>query len=212
MASYVSEVMIGNYKIATNFTVLLTFLTIPINNVLFPAFSKLDPQNEKSLIKTVFASSVKYTNLLLVPAVMAMVVLSTPLISTLYGNKWSYAPHFLVVSVIFYLLSLSGLRSMGSLLYAMGETKLLMKQSVLSLIIAIPVAFLLIPPLGIIGMIIGLPIAAFPSTFIGLYFIWKHYGLKPILVLQQKSFSHLFLLQEPFIFSLPFSLLPLGCY
>jgi len=178
MASYVNEVMIGNYKIAGNFLVLLTFITSPISTVLFPAFSKLDPQNEKSLIKTVFASSVKYTNLLLVPAVMAMVVLSTPLISTLYGNKWSYAPHFLVVSVIFYLLSLSGLRSMGSLLYAMGETKLLMKQSVLSLIIAIPVAFLLIPPLGIIGMIIGLPIAAFPSTFIGLYFIWKHYGVK----------------------------------
>ena len=178
MASYVNEVMIGNYKIASNFVILLSFLTVPINNVLFPAFSKLDPRTEKSLIKTVFASSVKYTNLLLVPAVMAMTVLATPLIGTLYGDKWSFAPFFLMISVIFYLLCLSGSRSMGSLLYAMGETKLLMEQSILSLIVAIPVAFLFIPSLGILGMIIGLQIAGFPSTFIGLYFIWKHYGVK----------------------------------
>ncbi len=116
MASYVNEVMIGNYKIAANFIILLSFLTVPISTVLFPAFSKLDPRKEKSLLKTVFASSVKYTVLLLVPAAMAMVVLATPLIGTLYGNKWSFAPPFLAVKVVFYLLSLFGLRSMGSLL------------------------------------------------------------------------------------------------
>ena len=142
MATYVVDVMIGNYKIATNFTVLLTFLTSPISTVLFPAFSKLDPRTEKNLLKTVFSSSVKYTVLLLVPATMAMVVLATPLIGTLYGNKWSYAPSFLALSVIFNLLSLIGVRSMGSLLTAMGETRLLLKTAVLSLIIAIPVAFL----------------------------------------------------------------------
>ncbi len=179
MASYVSDVMIGNYKIATNFTILLSFLTVPINTVLFPAFSKLDPQKDRGLLKIVYASSVKYTNLLLVPAVMAMVVLAAPLIGTLYGNKWLDAPPFLALSVVFYLLSLLGLRSMGSLLYAMGETKLLMEQSALSLILGIPVAFLLVPSLGIIGMIIGLPIAALPSTFIGIYLVWKHYGVKP---------------------------------
>jgi O-antigen/teichoic acid export membrane protein len=178
MAKYVSEAMIGNYKIATNFVVLLTFLTVPINNVLFPAFSKLNPQNESSLLRTIFASSVKYTNLLLVPAVMAMVVLAAPLIGTLYGNKWSYAPPFLALSVVFYLLTLIGNRSMGGLLSAMGETKLLMKQSVLSLIIGIPTAFLLVPPLGIVGIILGLPLAALPSMFIGLYVIWNHYGAK----------------------------------
>ena len=178
VASYVSTVMIGNYKIATNFLVLMTFVTIPISNVLFPAFSKLDPQKENNLLKTVFASSIKYTNLLILPTTMAMIVLAKPLISTLYGNKWSSAPPFLALSIAFYLLSLFGLRSMGALLSAMGETKLLMKMAVLSLIISIPVAFLMVPSLGIIGLIIGLPVAALPSTFIGLYLIWKHYGAK----------------------------------
>lgn len=178
MALYVSDAMIGNYKIATNFTILLSFLITPISTVLFPAFSKLDPRKENKLLKTVFVSSVKYTVLLVVPATLAMIVLAKPLIGTIYGSKWSYAPPFLALSVIYNLLSLFGWRSMGSLLPAMGETKLLLKLSVLSLIISIPIAFLLVPSLGIIGIIIGLPGAALPSTFIGLYLIWKHYGVK----------------------------------
>ncbi len=178
MASYVSVVAIGNYKIAGNFLVLLTFLTSPISVVLFPAFSKLDPQRENNLLKTVFASSVKYTNLLLVPATMAMFILATPLIGTLYGDRWPFAPSFLALMAVFYLLSLSGLRSLGSLLSAIGETRLLLEMAALSLIISIPMAFLLVPWLGIIGMIVGLQVAAFPSTFIGLYLIWKRYGAK----------------------------------
>ncbi len=109
---------------------------------------------------------------------MAMIVLATPLIGTLYGTKYSDAPPFLALMAVFYLLSLIGLRSISGLLSAIGETRLLMKMSVLSLVLGIPTAFLLVPSIGIIGMIIGLQIAAFPSTFIGLYFIWKHYGVK----------------------------------
>ena len=178
MATYVNEVMIGNYKIAGNFLVLLTFITSPISTVLFPAFSKLDPLKEISLLKTVFASSVKYTVLLLVPATMAMVVLATPLIGTLYGTKYSSAPPFLALMAVFYLFSLIGLRSLSGLLSATGETRLLMKMSVLSLVLGIPTAFLLVPSIGIVGMIVGLQVAALPSTFIGLYHIWKHYGAK----------------------------------
>ena len=178
MAHYVNDVVIGNYKIATNFIILLSFLTGPITTVLFPAFSKLDPRTEKNLLKTVFSSSVKYTVLLLVPASMAMAVLATPLIGSIYGNKWLIAPPFLVLSAAFYLLALTGSRSVGSLLSALGETKFLLEQSLLSLAIGIPVAFLLVPPLGIIGMIIGLQVAAFPSAFIGLYITWKRYGVK----------------------------------
>ena len=68
--------MIGNYKVALNFAVLLTFLTGPIGTVLFPLFSKVDSTNEKGILKTVFSSSVKYTVLLVTPATMALIVLA----------------------------------------------------------------------------------------------------------------------------------------
>jgi O-antigen/teichoic acid export membrane protein len=92
MGSFCDLAMIGNYRIATNFAILLTFFTVPISTVLFPAFSKLDSIKEPQLLKTVFTSSVKYTALLLVPATMALMALSHQIISTTYGGKWSYAP------------------------------------------------------------------------------------------------------------------------
>ena len=180
--------MIGNYKVALNFAVLLTFLTGPIATVLFPLFSKVDSTNEKGILKTVFSSSVKYTVLLVVPATMALIVLASPLIGTLYGNKWSFAPPFLALSVVFNLLSLLGWRSMGQFLPAVGETKLVMKMNLLALVISIPLAFILIPLYGIVGVLLGPMISAIPSTFIGLYISWKRYDCKADFISSGKIF------------------------
>jgi stage V sporulation protein B len=178
MAHYVGNATIGNYKIAGNFVSLLSLLVVPISTVLFPAFSKVDLKKEKDLLKTLFASSVKYTVLIVIPATMAMIVLSKPLIGTLYGNKWPDAPFFLVLSVAFNLFVLIGWRSMNALLPAAGETKLLMYLNFLGIAVSIPLAFLLIPPLGMLGLIIGSQASGWPVMFIGLYFTWKRYGVK----------------------------------
>lgn len=178
MASYVTDAIIGNNKIAANFGGLLSLLSYPIMSVLYPAFSKLDPNKERGLLKTIYASSAKYTVIFMIPATLAMMVLSKPLIGTIYGNKWPDAPLLLVLTVALNLLSLFGWRSMGQFLPAMGETRLMLKINLLSLLLAFPIGFALVPTLGIIGYIIGPVIAALPGTFIGIYVCWKRYGVK----------------------------------
>jgi len=178
MASFVDVAMIGNYKIATNFPFLFALFTVPISTVLFPAFSKLDPRNEQQLLKTVFTASVKYTALFLVPATMAMMVLSKPIIGTLYGEKWFYAPPFLALVVISNLFVIFGSLSLSRLLTGLGETKMLMKLYMPELAIGIPIAFLLIPQFGIPGKIFASITAGLPSLFIALYWIWKRYGIR----------------------------------
>ena len=188
MAAFVDAAMIGNYRIATNFAVLLTFFVVPISTVLFPAFSKLNPRNERQLLKTVFAASVKYTALFLAPATMAMMVLSQPIISTIYGDKWLSAPFFLTLYVIINVPMLLGTLSMSSLLSALGETRMLMKLNILTLCIGVPLAFLLIPSLGIPGLIIVSIVAGIPSIITGLYWTWKHYEAKAELQNSAKIF------------------------
>jgi len=178
MASFASDVMIGNYSATVNFSVLLTFFTIPIGTVLFPVFAKLDPQKEHQLLKTVFTSSVKYTTILLVPATMAMMALSGPMIFTLFGERYVYAPFFLTLYVIGNLFAVLGSLSLGSFLSGVGETKILMKQSILTLAIGLPLGFLLIPTFGIIGLIVASLLAGLPSMFWGLHWAWKHYRVK----------------------------------
>jgi O-antigen/teichoic acid export membrane protein len=178
MAFYCSDIMIGNYQIAANFSVLLTFFTFPIAAVLLPTFSKLDPRNDPQLVRTVFVSSVKYTAMLLVPATIAVMVLSKPLISTLFGHKWTHAPGFLTLCVIGNLLILFGSLIVGILLTGTGKTKTLLKLTLLTLSLGIPLAFILIPALGIAGVILGPLIAQIPSLVWGLHWIWEHYKAK----------------------------------
>ena len=173
-----SNAMYGNYTAAVNFSVLLTFFTIPIGTVLFPAFAKLDPQNEHELLRNVFASSVKYTSILLVPATMALMALSGPMIGTLYGEKYVYGPFFLTIYVIGNLFVVLGSLSSGGLLSGLGETRILLKQSILTLAIGLPLGVVLIPMFGITGLIIASIFAGLPSMFWGLYWIWKHYKAK----------------------------------
>ena len=179
MASTTDVSLIGNYSIATNFTVFITFFLYPLQTVLFPAFSKLSSMEDKQLIKTIYPSSVKYSSLFLVPVTMAIMVLSVPMVSTIYGNKWLSAPFFLTFLVAGNLVVLLGNLSFSRLLFAMGETKILLKLAILTLCVGAPLAFLLIPPFGIVGVIIVALIASFVSLIVGVYWTWKHYESKP---------------------------------
>ena len=133
MAIYCTNTMIGNYQAAIQFATILTFFTIPVSTVLFPAFSKINPKNEIKLLQIVFASSVKYAAMILIPATTAMMVLSKPMISTLFGEKWIYAPFFLTLYVISNLFTIFGSLSLKSLLAGLGETKIRMKLSLITL-------------------------------------------------------------------------------
>jgi O-antigen/teichoic acid export membrane protein len=179
MASTIADVaIIGNYRVAINFATLLTFFSVPIATVLFPAFSKLDPRDEHSLLRTIFTSSVKYSSLFLVPATLAIMVLSGSMIGTIYGDKWLYAPSFLTFYVVSNIFVILGNLSYVSLLQSVGETKMLMKLNILALCIGAPMAFVLIPLFGIFGLIFVAIVSAIPSMIIGVYWTWTHYGAK----------------------------------
>jgi stage V sporulation protein B len=178
MAFYCSDIMIGNYQTATNFALFLSVFSVPILTALFPVFSKLDPKNELQLLRTVFTSAIKYAALFMVPATMATIVLSEPLIGTLFGQKWVHAPFFLTLYVISNLFVLFGYLITSSFLAGIGETKLILKLSLLQLSFGIPLAFILIPIYGITGVILGTLFYDVPGIFFGLYWLWKHYSIK----------------------------------
>ena len=180
MASFVSDnTILGNYSTAANFAVLLTFLSAPISTVLFPAFAKLDPEKEHELVSNIFASSIKYTALVLVPATMAMMVLSKPMISTLYGEtRFVTAPVFLTLSIVTNLLAIFGNLSLGSFLSGLGETRMAMKLGIVTMAFGLPLGLILILRYGVLGVIVGNIISGIPSMLWGLYWVWKHYEAK----------------------------------
>jgi O-antigen/teichoic acid export membrane protein len=178
LAFYVTNnVTIGNYNLAINFSVLITFFATPVTTMLFPAFSKLDYKKDNETLKNVFQYSVKYAALIVVPVTAMIIALAQPAIGTIYQNRYAEAPLFLALFSITYLYTAFGNLSIGNLINGQGYTKFNMKLSLLTVAIGFPMGFLLISHFGVIGLIVTTLTVSLPSLFISLRFIKKHFGV-----------------------------------
>jgi len=171
---FVAPDLIGNYGIASTFVVLITFFATPVSTVLFPAFSKLDPQKDRETLKSVFQFSVKYASLLVVPAAAMVITLSRPGISILFP-EYPSAPLFLALLAIYYLYTAFGNLSIGNLINSQGQTRFNLKLSLITFAIGFPLSILLISQFGILGLIVTTLTAGVPSLIIALRWLKKQY-------------------------------------
>jgi O-antigen/teichoic acid export membrane protein len=175
IAIYASNFLIGNYAVATNFAVLLTFFTTPIGTMLFPAFSKLDSGKDRETLKVVFQTSIKYSCLLVIPPTVALMALANPAVSALFGAEYASAPLFLALYAVNYLLVVFGAFSTGALISGQGETGLFLELAIVNVVTGIALAVLLVPTFGVVGLIITTILDAVPALAISLHWVKKHY-------------------------------------
>ena len=168
---------IGNYGIASTFIVLISFFATPITTMLFPAFSKLNPQKDRETLLNVFQFSVKYASLFVVPVAALVMCLAEPAISTLFGETYSSAPLFLALLGISYLYTSFGNLSIGNFISSQGKTTFILYLTLIQAAIGFPVGYILIMQIGVLGLIITSLVTGIPTAIISLYWIKKHYGL-----------------------------------
>ncbi|MEM2110559.1 MAG: oligosaccharide flippase family protein [Candidatus Bathyarchaeia archaeon] len=171
-----SNVSIANYQMATNFMVLLGFLTTPITTVLFPAFSKLNIEQDGESLRRIFQLSVKYSSLIVTPAATALMVLSGPFVGTLFVEKFNVAPFYLSLLAIQGLFVGIGNLSINNLINSQGKTTVTLKLTLLTFSVGVSLSLLLIPFFRIIGLIVTVLIAGIPSLIIGFWWIRKHFN------------------------------------
>ena len=117
LAIYVTNnATIGNYSVAANFIILINFFAIPVNTMMFPAFSKLNYNKDKETLRNVFQYSVKYSALVIVPVSALVITLAQPAIGTIFPNRYTEAPLFLALLSVSYLLSALGSLSENNLI------------------------------------------------------------------------------------------------
>jgi putative peptidoglycan lipid II flippase len=178
MAIFVTDnALIGNYSVALNFVVLITFFASPVTTMLFPAFSKLDPQKDRETLRSVFQYSVKYAALIVVPVTVMVMALAQPAIGTIFENKYVQAPLYLVLLSVIYLFSALGSLCNVNLINGQGYTKYNLKLTIFTVAIGFPLSLALVSQFGIIGLIAASTIAGLPSFFLTLRFIKKHFNV-----------------------------------
>lgn len=172
---YCSKWDFGNYSAANMLLSPLPVLTMPILTVMFPAYSKIDGVKERDLLDAAFKLAVKYIALLIVPVTALIIGLSDPLKTVIFGSSFPDASFYLMLLAAIYLFTPLGYLSFGPLLRGQGRTKIILMSNLLSLMIGIPVSLILIPSLGIIGLILTnivarIAIVAFNSVIVKMEF------------------------------------------
>jgi O-antigen/teichoic acid export membrane protein len=171
------DAIIGNYAIAQNFVVLITFFATPVTTMMFPAFSKLDYRIDQETLRNVFQTSVKYASLLVVPVAIMIMTLAQPAISTLFRNQYVEAPFYLALLAIAYLYPLIGSLSVSSLINGQGQTTFNLEVAVITAAVGFPLGFILISNHGVLGLIITGITAVIPGSILALNFIKKRYNV-----------------------------------
>ncbi len=175
LALYCTNLIIGNYQVALNFAVLVTFFVIPLTTTLFPAFSKINAQKEPETLKRVFKTSVKYATLVVAPATFAVMTLAQPAVSTLFGEKYELTPFYVVIYVSIYLYTAIGSLSAGNLINSQGRTEVNLKLTLITAAMGLSLSVLLVPTFGVMGLLATYLTAGIPSTLLALWWIKKQY-------------------------------------
>jgi len=177
LALFASNMEIGNYTIAMNFSILITLISYPIATSLFPAFSKLSAKEDYETVKKMFMLSAKYTALLIIPSILAMALFSEQLIHILYGLQYQLAPTYLTLYVLSFLCDGLGMFVVGNLFNGQGDTKTTLRVNLTNLSLSLPVAFILTSHYGVIGLLASILTSQFISTTYALYLAHKKYKM-----------------------------------
>jgi len=168
LAHLASNVEVGNFGASWNFTAFMIILVYPITTAMFPMFSKMDPKKQRDDLARGFVLAVKYTSLLMIPASVAVMVFSRDLVYLTFGSGYALAPQYLVLLAALYLLTAISYLVLGSFLNGVADTGTVLKMSVVTLAVYLPLGPALATLWGPFGLLIAYILSIVTSTLYGL--------------------------------------------
>ena len=144
---------------------LLTFI---INSISFPLFCKIE---EKKALKNIFFRVLEMAYYISIPLVAFISILSYPLVTIIYGNKWADVSGYLQILVFIIIFRLPTLVNF-SLIKSLGNSKSVFKIEVIQKIISI-FALIFTFKIGIKALIFGQVVTTFLTFITSCYFVFK---------------------------------------
>ena len=143
---------------------------------MFPLFSKLE--NQIDALRAVFVDSIKYLGLIIYPITAVVIALASEIISVLYGQGYPYAETYLKLSMLGFITIGLGSISTSNII-VIKNTRIIFLQSILNFALTIPLGIILIPRIGVPGLIISGIIGSLPGFIYGLIWIHKNHHITP---------------------------------
>lgn len=155
-------------------TIAYGIFAVAVVTVVYPLLSKEGMNTDKSMFKEYISKAITNISLIIIPATIGIMILSTPLIKIIFErgafdmesvNMTSYALLFLSISAPF-----MGIRDvLNRAFYSLQDTKTPMKNGILGVIVNIILNVILVRFMGIGGLALATSISAIFTTVL-LYF------------------------------------------
>jgi O-antigen/teichoic acid export membrane protein len=176
---FISNELIGNYDVAFKFGMLTGVLAEAIRITLYPTYSKFSLSHHPANTRMIYRESVRYVALLVLPWTFLLASLSQPLIYTLFGTKYPYAPQYLVLLLLPSLLASVGYLCDVNFLNSQGDTRSSLKIELVRFGVSIVLTPIFLFFIGIDGFILSNLFAHTVATLVSLYIIQQKFQVRP---------------------------------
>jgi O-antigen/teichoic acid export membrane protein len=176
LAYFTSDVAIGNFKAALNFSTVLVALSFPITTTMLSGFSKLASVTKEN-VKSFFRLANKYTSLVVFPLIMVLILYSNEIVQILYGSTYQSAAFFLSLYCLLYFSVGIGYLNLASFYNGIGETQTTLKIGILTFMTVALLSPLFAQNFEVPGLIVAFLIANVIGTSYGVYVAKRKHGV-----------------------------------
>ncbi len=168
LAAVATDVLIGYYQAAYNFTAAISLLSGAVGSALFPAFTHLHGQ--RADLPTAVKLAVKYVGYVTVPVVFLLGVTAKQLMVLFYGDSFAAGSAFLLVLAISAAPAVLGLTVLPAFFNGIARTRFTLVMVGLGaavLFVSAPILAIYFG-LGVVGLIYGLVLSNIATSLVGL--------------------------------------------
>jgi len=169
---------VGVYRIYIQIAVVLKLVLGSMARIYKPVISELIPKGKGQEIKEVYVRVSKWVLSLTLLGFLVVVLYGDKVTSLLFTEAYAVYPMALIILALGILIN-SAFGPEGMTLEAYGNTKLVMVNSLIALIINIGLGFLLVPEYGIVGAAIATAVTMSIIGLLGLIEIYYLYKMQP---------------------------------
>ena len=174
---YASNELLGDFNVSSNIAAILDGIADVVSgSFTFGVTASKDPE----IIRKSFIKGSMYISLILSFFVVGAVVFANPIIAVLYGSAYKYSGPMLMLQAVTLLSVVFGQYSYGAFLWAIGDTKLMSLNGIISALVSLGVSIILILKFGgVWGSIYSFLFGAYSGALIKLALVYKVHKVLP---------------------------------
>jgi stage V sporulation protein B len=157
---------VGYYSVAVSMCLLFSIIPLSVQRNTYPMTARYWAQNDMSSLQEMFDKSLKYTACILFPLGLLFTFFAREIATAVFGQEYIYSVAPFLILLVARVLRGSTINPVGSSFSGIGRPDIGLKVDTFSLVLNVPLNWIMIPRWGISGAAIATTISLLIGTAI----------------------------------------------